>query len=352
MVINALSTLPQLSPADSDFKTLNAVLNGIGLLVIAIGTGGIKPCVSSFGGDQFHPEDDKNTSLFFDLFYWAVNAGSLISTFVSPLLRESTCGSLGTEDSCFFIAFGVPVILMAIALFAFLAGTKYYQRNPASGFNIFWEVIRCIFLGAFRKVPKSQIESDNKTSSSPIEDYDHWLYGAYGSVPNWVIRDTKYVVRVLVVFLPLPIFWAAFDQQGSRWTLQSIRMNGWLGSIHILPDEVQILNPVMILLFIPIAKAIYTCIDNCAGKKIVTDLRKIAVGIFFAAVAYIVAAIVQNSIDTNLTVVPSTGNEMSLRVLNLHDFTITGLFDGELPDELSVGVQNLAVFLKPQVHDP
>ena len=39
-------------------------------------------------------------------------------------------------------------------------------------------------------------------------------------------RDTKYVLQVVVIFLPIPFFWALFDQQGSRWTLQAIQLNG------------------------------------------------------------------------------------------------------------------------------
>jgi dipeptide/tripeptide permease len=39
------------------------------------GTGGIKPCVSSFGGDQFSRTQEKMLRLFFSVFYFAINAG-------------------------------------------------------------------------------------------------------------------------------------------------------------------------------------------------------------------------------------------------------------------------------------
>uniref|UniRef100_A0A8C4RKN4 Solute carrier family 15 member 1 n=1 Tax=Erpetoichthys calabaricus TaxID=27687 RepID=A0A8C4RKN4_ERPCA len=60
-------------------------LSMIGLLLIAIGTGGIKPCVSAFGGDQF--EDNQQRSRFFSIFYLSINAGSLLSTVITPILR-------------------------------------------------------------------------------------------------------------------------------------------------------------------------------------------------------------------------------------------------------------------------
>ena len=65
------------------------------------------------GADQFHPDDDRNKATFFMIFYFSVNIGSLIATFISPLLRKLKCGGLGTVDSCYFLAFGVPFIVMA-----------------------------------------------------------------------------------------------------------------------------------------------------------------------------------------------------------------------------------------------
>merc|ERR1719454_1440289 len=117
---------------------------------------------------------------------------------------------------------------MVIAILFFVFGNRYYKKVPPSGQNVFWEVCKCIWYGAFKDIPK---DSPNQ---------DHWLYGAYGKVDTWLIRDTTYVIRVLVMFLPLPIYRAAFDQQGSRWTLQAVRMNGYVGGIHILPDQAQI----------------------------------------------------------------------------------------------------------------
>ena len=86
-----------------------------GLLIIAIGTGGIKPCVSAFGGDQFvRPQQDKQLEGFFAVFYFSVNAGSLISTAVTPILRaEVSCFG---DSTCYPLAFGVPAVLMLISI--------------------------------------------------------------------------------------------------------------------------------------------------------------------------------------------------------------------------------------------
>lgn len=87
----------------------------IGLLLVALGTGGIKPCVSAFGGDQFKmPQQAVQLAGFFSLFYFSINSGSLISTTITPILRENVhCFG---SDSCFPLAFGVPSVLMALSI--------------------------------------------------------------------------------------------------------------------------------------------------------------------------------------------------------------------------------------------
>lgn len=82
---------------------------------MAIGAGGIKPCVSAFGGDQFMlPQQELQLATFFSLFYFSINAGSLISTFLTPVLRNDVhCFG---NDSCFPLAFAVPGVLMIISI--------------------------------------------------------------------------------------------------------------------------------------------------------------------------------------------------------------------------------------------
>ena len=82
-------------------------------------------------------------------------------------------------------------------------------------------------------------------------------------------RDGKYVYPIIIMFTPLPFFWALFDMQGSRWTLTATQMNGWQGgdAFKVLPDQVQIMNPIMILLFLPLfQKIIYPAFEWCGIK--------------------------------------------------------------------------------------
>jgi len=87
----------------------------LGLALIALGTGGIKPCVAAFGGDQFIlPQQAAQLVTFFSFFYMAINSGSLISTAITPIMRSSV--QCFDQDSCYTLAFAVPAALMIVAL--------------------------------------------------------------------------------------------------------------------------------------------------------------------------------------------------------------------------------------------
>jgi len=84
-------------------------------LLTSIGAGGIKPCVSAFGGDQFVlPDQEHHLQMFFSMFYFIINLGSLLSSSITPELRKSV--QCFGKDSCFPLAFGVLAMLMVISM--------------------------------------------------------------------------------------------------------------------------------------------------------------------------------------------------------------------------------------------
>lgn len=97
------------------------------------------------------------------------------------------------------------------------------------------------------------------------------------------------------LFIPIPIFWALYDQQGSRWTIQAARMNGEIGSFLLQADQLQVFNPLLVLVFIPLFE---TCIYPLLAKiGINTPLRKLSVGGLLAALSFVVSAIVQLELE-------------------------------------------------------
>uniref|UniRef100_A0A3P9IGI9 Solute carrier family 15 member 1 n=1 Tax=Oryzias latipes TaxID=8090 RepID=A0A3P9IGI9_ORYLA len=90
-VVLAVSAIHDITDTNKDGTpdnmTFHVALSMVGLLLIALGTGGIKPCVAAFGGDQFEDHQEKQRGTFFSIFYLSINAGSLLSTIITPILR-------------------------------------------------------------------------------------------------------------------------------------------------------------------------------------------------------------------------------------------------------------------------
>uniref|UniRef100_A0A8C2AKR2 Solute carrier family 15 member 2 n=1 Tax=Cyprinus carpio TaxID=7962 RepID=A0A8C2AKR2_CYPCA len=175
------------------------VLSMLGLVLIAFGTGGIKPCVAAFGGDQFDEEHTEERRKFFSIFYMSINAGSVLSTIITPILRGDVKCFGG---DCYALAFGVPAALMVIALVVFIAGSGLYKKSPPEG-NVLVRVCKCIGFAIRNRW--------NNSKKSPKRS--HWLDWAEEKYPKRLIQEIKMVFRVLVLYIPLPMFWALFDQQ-------------------------------------------------------------------------------------------------------------------------------------------
>lgn len=143
------------------------------LMLIAMGAGGIKPCVSANVGDQFGPENQHLMSKAFSYFYASINAGSLLSILLIPYLKAH----YGAQ-----VAFGVPAIAMLIATFFFWAGRDKYVKVPPKGDSnkatilisafvslvmsyLYWDTIPRMIKGA---------ESDNVING--LTNAGHWLY--------------------------------------------------------------------------------------------------------------------------------------------------------------------------------
>ncbi|XP_028663900.1 solute carrier family 15 member 2 isoform X1 [Erpetoichthys calabaricus] len=293
--------------------TEHVALSLTGLCLIAFGTGGIKPCVAAFGGDQFEEEHKEERRKFFSIFYLAINAGSVISTFVTPLLRGDVKCFGG---DCYALAFGVPGVLMAIALVVFLAGSSLYKKSPSQG-NILMEVGCCIGFS---------LKNRWRHRSARFPKRTHWLDWAEEKYKKTLISDIKMVTRVLFLYIPLPMFWALFDQQGSRWTLQATRMNLSFGTFVLKPDQMQTLNALLILVFIPIFDmGLYPLIKLC--KINFTPLKRMAVGMILAAAAFAVAAIVEVQVSETLIPAPAP-RETLFQVLNLAERPVDVTYPG------------------------
>jgi POT family proton-dependent oligopeptide transporter len=218
----------------------------IGLTLIAVGAGGIKPCVSAHVGDQF---EEKNKSLLekiFGYFYFSINLGAAVSTLLIPVLLE---------DYGPHVAFGVPGFLMLLATIVFWRGRKVFIAIPPVG----WQAYK-------------------KDVFSP--------------------QGKKAIFNLSIMYIFISIFWSLFDQTGSSWVLQSEKMDRMvdLGFIkfELLASQIQAINPLLIMIFIPLFTYFLYPQINKFFKM--TALRKITIGMLLAGFSFVIVAVAETSI--------------------------------------------------------
>ena len=214
----------------------------IGQTLIALGAGGIKPCVSSHLGDQFCARNKHLLERVYGWFYLAINCGALVSMLVTPWLLARFGAS---------VAFGVPGVLMGIATLVFWLGRWQFAHVPPAG------------LGVLRD----------------------------GLEP----RSLRRLGQLAMLYGMIAIFWALFDQTGSSWVLQASKLDRMVLGHEILPSQIQAANPLLILLLVPFFSRVgYPAIERWV---VLTPLRKIGLGMTFAAASFAVAAAIQVAVD-------------------------------------------------------
>lgn len=309
-----------------------------GLFLIALGSGGIKPLVVSFCGDQFTTANKHLAKIVFDGFYWTINFGSFFASLLMPLFLRNFGPS---------VAFGIPGVLMFIATFIFWLGRKQYVRvpptrgeDPHSFFNVarsallaakpgqgrpgllvagfgallaiamlacwaleawagvalgFWPddfhfvITACLALGAL-------IACGGVGVSLQLER-------ARGRHPDAAVDGVRAVLRILIVFALTTPFWSLFDQKASTWVIQGKAMavphEAWWWPSWLVKEagQMQALNPLLIMLLIPFNNVLlYPALRRVGIEP--TPLRRMGAGIAFAGIAWVIAGLIQLQIDS------------------------------------------------------
>lgn len=222
----------------------------IGLSLISIGAGGIKPCVSAHVGDQFGKTNSIFLTKVFSWFYLSINLGAFVSTLLTPYLLHN----YGP-----WLAFGIPGLLMFIATYIFWLGRYVFIHIPPQGLSFFKKIL-----------------SRNSISS---------------------------IMKLSIIYIFIAIFWSLFDQTGSTWVLQAENLNrNWFG-INWYSSQIQSINPIMILIFAPLFS--YYLYPKLNKITKLTDLKKISLGLFLAVPSFIIIGLVEKWIELGFT--PSIG---------------------------------------------
>jgi len=214
---------------------------GAGLVLIAIGSGVIKPCVSANVGDQFGKTNKHLMEKVYGWFYFAINFGAFISNLLIPILLEKYNPR---------VAFGTPAVFMLLATLAFWLGRNRFIHVPAAGLGFIKET----FSG----------------------------------------EGLRAIGKLCIIYVFIAMFWALFDQMDSAWVLQAEQMNrNWLGH-QWLSSQIVSVNPLMIMILIPVFSfVIYPAINKVFR---LTPLRKISIGLFVAASVFVISAWIETRI--------------------------------------------------------
>jgi POT family proton-dependent oligopeptide transporter len=354
----------------------------LGLALIALGSGGIKPCVSANVGDQFGKANWFRVRTVYQLFYFSVNLGSFFATILiprikdvwGPALAESLPWVMDNVSPQHFgtsVAFAIPGVLMFLATLVFWLGRREFVHVPpspggkiglldtlssvclfmavghlfftgsaSSWFPGSWSYaarvsatvgVLVLFSAAFLAgglalfAVRQRIQPDNgflaimfytigrhlgrvapappraeQPASAPAGDMA-WL----GRSAFWRPALERFgqeategpvaVLKIISVFFLISIFWALFDQHASSWIEQAKRMDLSVGSGKVLPNEIQALNPMLVMVLIPLLNLAYRACERLGIRT--SPLRRITVGMFITALSFVAAALIQMRID-------------------------------------------------------
>jgi POT family proton-dependent oligopeptide transporter len=225
-----------------------------GLILIAIGAGGIKPCVSAFVGDQFAAGNEKGLTRVYGWFYWSINFGATFGFALIPMLRDKHGYSW---------AFGVPGIAMAVATFIFWLGRKNYVRQPPQ-----------------RETKQAGIFS---IVFSPKTDEDR--------------RSARAVGRIFLVFLTVPVFFALYNQVNTTWVLQGEKMTPFhVAGFKVDGERMQAVGSILVMIWVPILTYVLYPLCEKLGLR-PTALRRMGFGMVLGGLTYVISGWMQARID-------------------------------------------------------
>jgi POT family proton-dependent oligopeptide transporter len=289
------------------------------MFLVALGSGGIKPLVSAFVGDQFDQTNKQKAKVVYDAFYWTINFGSFFASLFMPRILRGWGPAW---------AFAVPGILMFIATVVFWLGRRKYVMVPPAppDPNGFLAVVRTALLArgpsgaglvvagvgaALALVSLAFTPQLGFVIAVCMALGAVLLFGGVGTAwqldaartrhPAEAVEAVRAVLRVLIVFALVTPFWSLFDQKASTWVLQGGQMvmpadGSWLGWLVKEPAQMQALNPLLVMLLIPFNNLVVFPGLRRIGVE-PTALRRMGFGIAVSGLAWIIAGGIQVWID-------------------------------------------------------
>ncbi|TKY65885.1 NRT1/ PTR FAMILY 8.1 [Spatholobus suberectus] len=288
----------------------------IALYLIALGTGGIKPCVSAFGADQFDDADEKEKirkSSFFNWFYFSINIGALVASSVLVWIQMNVGWGWG---------FGAPAVAMVIAIIFFFGGSRLYRLQVPGGSPL--TRICQVIVAAFRKI-SLQVPDDKSLLHETVEvesvikgsrkldhtnrfkcldkaavetqsDHTKGLPNPWRLCTVTQVEELKSVICLLPVWASLIAFSTVYSQMGTMFVLQGNTMDQHIGPHFKIPSaSLSIFDTLSVIFWAPVYdRIIVPCARRFTGhKQGFTQLQRMGIGLVISIVAMIVAGILE-----------------------------------------------------------
>ncbi|KAJ3690085.1 hypothetical protein LUZ61_019249 [Rhynchospora tenuis] len=250
----------------------------LSLYILAIGTGGTKPNISTIGADQFDISDPKERAhklSFFNWWLFSIFFGTLFAYTVLVYLQDNVGWTLG---------YALPTLGLIISVAIFLAGTPFYRHKLPSG-SPFTKITRVI-VAAFKKWqvpvpsdPKELYELDlaNYTkrqqfrmeSTTVLRFLNKAAVKTEGPCTPWTlctvtqVEETKQMLKMLPVLLVSIVPSAMVAQVNTLFVKQGTTLNRHIGPhFQIPPASLQAFVTISMLIslvlydrfFVPITR--------------------------------------------------------------------------------------------------
>ena len=275
-----------------------------GLILIACGTGLLKPNISAMVG-QLYPEGDKRRDAGFSIFYMGINLGAFLSPIVVGFLAQAESSrnfirSLGFDpNSAWHWGFGAAGVGMTLGIVQYLLGQRKLaavgkkpealavaETEPRAGVDYVTVILAIVggIVGAGLGLYSGDAGFLSALFPCVVGFFAGYLIGTTRLLNG---DELKRVLVIFILFLFSILFWMTYEQAGSSLTLFADRLTrtallGWT-----YPSSwFQSVPAIFVIIFAPIIGAVWQKL----GDRQPSSPGKFTIGLFFAGIAFAVIA--------------------------------------------------------------
>ncbi|XP_013621918.1 PREDICTED: protein NRT1/ PTR FAMILY 2.10-like [Brassica oleracea var. oleracea] len=306
----------------------------MGLALLVVGAGGIRPCNLAFGADQFNPKSEsgkKGINSFFNWYFFTFTFAQIISLTLVVYIQSNVSWTIGLS---------IPVGLMFLACVIFFAGHKLYVKVKASGSplaGIGHVIAAAIKKRGLKPVKQPWIDLYNHippnyaNSTLKYTDQLRFLDKAAIMTPEdklnsdgtasdpWKlctmqkVEEVKCILRVIPIWFACAIYYLAISMQMTYPVFQALQSDRLLGSGGFkIPAATYVvfLMSGMTVFIIIYDRVLVPSLKRVTGLDTgITLLQRIGAGIFFAVLSLLVSGFIEERRRTFALTRPTLGSE-------------------------------------------